>query len=141
MRSAFALLCFVCLAAGCGDSRQLGTVSGRVTLDGQPLADARVNFQPSSDKRDPGIGSFGKTNANGEYSLTLIDETASGAIVGKHRVMIKAVPAGAGDPADDKQRPGGDRVPPEYNIKSTLTFDVKPGHNTANWDLETKKKN
>ena len=140
MRSASALLCLVCLAAGCGESRQLGAVSGRVTLDGQPLADARVNFQPLSAKRDPGIGSFGKTNANGEYSLTLIDEKAEGAFVGKHRVMIKAVAAGAGDPADDKQRAGGDRVPPEYNIKSTLTFEVKPGHNTADWKLETKKK-
>jgi hypothetical protein len=54
--------------------------------------------------------------------------------------MIKAVPEGKGDPADDKQRPGADRVPPEYNIKSTLTFEVKPGHNTADWPLETKKK-
>jgi hypothetical protein len=140
MRSTFPLLCLVCLAVGCGDGRQLGTVSGRVTLDGQPLADARVNFQPAGDTRNPGIGSFGRTNANGEYSLTLIDEKAEGAIVGKHRVMIKAVPEGAGDPADDKQRAGVDRVPAEYNSKSTLTFDVKPGHNTADWKLETKKK-
>jgi hypothetical protein len=138
MRPAFALLCSVCLSVGCGDSRPVGTVSGRVTLDGKPLADARVNFQPISDAREPGIGSFGKTDANGEYTLTLIDEKAQGAIVGKHRVMIKAV--AGGDPTDDRKRPGGDRVPAEYNINTKLTFEVKPGPNTANWDLETKKK-
>jgi hypothetical protein len=31
-------------------------------------------------------------------------------------------------------------VPPEYNINTTLQFVVEPGHNTANWDLKTKKK-
>src|SRR5262249_54060081 len=134
-------LCLVCLAAGCGEGRQLGTVSGRVTLDGQPLADARVNFQPAGETRNPGIGSFGRTHANGEYSPIPIDAKGGGARAGKHRVMIKAVPEGKGDPADDKQRAGGDRVPAEYNVKSTLTFDVKPGHNTADWHLETKKKN
>ena len=35
---------------------------------------------------------------------------------------------------------GKDRVPPEYNINTTLTFEVKPGHNTADWPLVTKKK-
>jgi hypothetical protein len=139
MRSAV-LLCLVCLALGCRGGREIGTVSGTVTLDGEPLADARINFQPSGDARNPGIGSFGKTNAKGEYTLTLIDEKGEGAIVGTHRVMIKAVRAGNADPADDKQKAGPDRVPPEYNINSTLTFEVKPGHNKADWNLETKKK-
>jgi hypothetical protein len=111
MRSAF-LLCLVGLVVGCGGGREIATVSGKVMLDGQPLADARVNFQPSGGGRNPGIGSFGKTNAQGEYTLTLIDEKGEGAIVGSHRVMIKATAAGNGDPADDKQRAGADRVPP-----------------------------
>jgi hypothetical protein len=140
MRLRLLLVCLTGLAVGCGDGRQVGTVSGRVTLDGQPLADARVNFQPVGDARNTGIGSFGKTDANGDYSLTLIDEKGQGAIVGTHRVMIKAVPAGKGDPTDDKARAGGDRVPPAYNTNSTLTFEVKPGHNTADWKLETKTK-
>jgi hypothetical protein len=128
-----------CVALGCGGGRDLGTVSGKVTLDNQPLADARVNFQPISEARNAGVGSFGRTDANGEYSLTLIDQTAQGAIVGKHRVMIRAVTAGQGNRADDRAPAGKDRVPPEYNINSTLTFVVQPGDNTANWDLQTKK--
>jgi hypothetical protein len=127
------------LALGCGDGRRFGTVSGKVTLDGAPLADARVNFQPIGDARNTGIGSFGKTDADGQYTLTLIDEKAQGAIVGKHRVMIRAITS-TPDPARDDERPSPDRVPPEYNLKSTLTFDVQPGANTANWELFSKKK-
>jgi len=139
MRLFALLLCLVCLALGCRGGRDLGTVSGKVTLDGRPLADARVNFQPMSEARNAGIGSFGKTDANGEYSLTLIDATARGAIVGKHRVMIRAVPAGPSNRTDAKGWVGKDRVPPEYNANSILTFDVKASDNTANWDLQTKK--
>jgi hypothetical protein len=141
MRTLPLLLCMAGLALGCGDSRRVGTVSGKVTLDGQPLADARINFQPIGDAKNTGIGSFGKTDANGQYSLTLIDEKAQGAIVGKHRVMIRAI---TGQPdlegGKDPDRPSPDRVPPEYNMQSTLTFEVKPGHNTKDWELFSKKK-
>jgi hypothetical protein len=140
MRSLPLGLLMTCLALGCGQSRPTGTVSGKVTLDGQPLSGARVNFQPMGNARDTGIGSFGKTDANGEYSLTLIDESAKGAIIGMHRVMIKAMPEGKGEPTDDKAPAGKDRVPPQYNINSELQFEVKSGHNTADWPLETKKK-
>jgi hypothetical protein len=134
-------VCLVALAAGCGASgRELGTVSGRVTLDGKPLEKARVNFQPQSAERNTGVGSYALTDANGDYTLKLIDDSAAGAFVGTHRVMIKAPSASKGNPEDDKVRAGPDRVPAEYNVNSTLTYDVKPGHNTADWKLETKKK-
>ena len=139
MRAHLLLCCALLGTLGCGTGRNTATVSGRVTLDGAPLADARVNFQPTGESKEPGIGSYGRTNANGEYSLTLIDDKGEGAIVGMHRVMIKAVPAGRAE-NDDKTPAGKDRVPPEYNLNSTLTFEVKPGHNTADWPLVTKKK-
>ena len=46
--------------AGCGNSPPLGTVSGRVTLDGQPLAETTVEFQPAS-----GSPAYGVTDAEG----------------------------------------------------------------------------
>jgi len=137
MRYLLLLLCALFLALGCGDSRRLGTVSGKVTLDGQPLPNARVNFQPM-EGRNPGIGSYGQTDVKGEYSLTLIDEKAQGAMVGLHRVIIKAAPA-KGSQTDDKVPAGKDVVPPEYNTNSILQFEVKPGHNEANFDLKKKK--
>src|SRR5262245_61954234 len=119
MRSPLLLLGLSVLTAGCG--RQVATVSGKVTLDGKPLANARVNFQPSSgDAVNPGVGSYGQTDANGEYSLNLIDGTGPGAVVGTHRVMIRAVGGGqAAAPGKDPEKASPDRVPLRYNLQST----------------------
>lgn len=52
--------------AGCGESGpELGTVSGFVTLDGEPLANASVGFTGV----DNGPSCYGKTNAGGVYEL------------------------------------------------------------------------
>jgi hypothetical protein len=142
MRSAPLLFWLAFLALGCGDGRKVGTVSGKVTLDGQPLAGARINFQPEGEglkSVNTGVGSYGQTDANGEYSLTLIDDSARGAIVGKHRVMIRKITGPAPAEGKDPDRPSPDLVPAEYNLKSTLTFEVQPGHNTKNWELLSKK--
>ena len=65
--------------AGCStsDQPQLGTVHGKVTLDGQPLAGAIVVFSPVAEGRQ----SFAETNAEGEYELIDLRDTR-GAIVG-----------------------------------------------------------
>jgi hypothetical protein len=131
------LLLAVFLALGCGGSRT-ASVTGKITLDGKPLKNGRVNFQPTGDTVNTGVGSFGRTDANGVYTLTLIDESTAGAIIGKHRVTISAFDKEP-DPNDDRQRGPQDRVPRKYNIASELTFDVKPGANTANFDLTTSQ--
>lgn len=55
---------------GCGNS-DLGTVTGTVHLDGQPLADAVVTFYPQG--VDPAAGgggaSYGRTDETGAYEL------------------------------------------------------------------------
>jgi hypothetical protein len=78
-------------------------VSGRVTLDGEPLANASISFQPITDKGNASqaaTGSYGKTDADGRYSLQLIDPDQPGALVGKHQVTITT--AVAADPASDE---------------------------------------
>jgi hypothetical protein len=56
---------------GCGDSK-VASVSGTVKLDGEPLANAVVIFQPLGDgKMNPGVGSIGRTNDKGEYRMAL----------------------------------------------------------------------
>ena len=104
--------------SGCSTSDQppLGTVRGKVTLDGQPLAGAIVVFSPVAEGRQ----SFAETSAEGEYELIYFRDTR-GAIVGRHTVRITT----ANEESPDE------RVPARYNAETTLTFDVKPGRNNA----------
>ena len=118
------------VVAGCGSGRKLAPVSGRVTLDGKALVGATVSFQPIADEGalEAGIGSQGKTNENGEFTLSTATGE-SGAFVGKHLVRISLI----NNQVDlDKRPPRGgwpqmDLVPSRYNSDSEETFDVLPG--------------
>jgi hypothetical protein len=141
--SVVAVASLACLALGCGGGPAMAPVSGVVTLDGAPLADAVVTFQPKAvgGNMYPGQSSQGKTDQNGRYSLEIIG-TGSGAILGPNRVQISAFLTGkGGDPASD--RPGAqtlpkNRVPAKYNEQSTLEFDVPPGGtSSADFKLTT----
>lgn len=71
-----------CLAAGCDQGIDLGTVRGRVTKQGEPQANLWVQFKPIDGR--PGEG---RTNQDGRYELTYtIDK--KGALVGRNRVTI-----------------------------------------------------
>src|SRR5438067_2166344 len=85
-------------AAGCGSSN-IAPVSGKVTLDGKPLANATVIFEPISSEKNPGPGSTAKTDENGQYTMQLMTGRANGALVGKHKVMITAYPGGGDAPS------------------------------------------
>ena len=64
-------------------------VSGVVTLDGEPIANIQVLFQPTSGTAADPIfspGSHGTTNAEGRYKLKWSD--GSGAIYGEHVVTL-----------------------------------------------------
>ena len=118
------------VALGCGGKR-LAPVSGTVTLNGQPLANATVNFQPiaAPGSIDAGIGSQAKTNDKGEFTLTT-STGENGAVVGKHRVMISLLSEQVGD-SDTRPPRGGwplaDKVPKRYNSESQETFEVPSG--------------
>jgi hypothetical protein len=127
MRSFFLLPILVLLPAGCSSGPyQVARVSGRVTLNGQPLAHASVTFQPlmSGRNHDPGPGSGAFTDADGRYALKLIGTDTRGAVVGKHLVRITRVPQD--NSADDRPKRLKD-LPAKYNKKTTLEFDVSPG--------------
>jgi hypothetical protein len=143
MRSALRLAAALALAAaGCGSpGKAVAPVSGRVTLDGKPLANATVTFQPIAEGKDvnPGPGSYGKTDADGRYALRVVGEELEGAYVGRHRVEVQAFARERADPNSDTERAPPSLVPRKYNFESTLTFEVKPGGSTdANFELMTK---
>ena len=119
------------LIAGCqppGPVRPtLGTVTGTVTMDGKPLADVLVTFEPQAGGRQ----SMGTTNAQGVYELTYDVET-KGAVVGSHRVTVTTPGVSeAPDPSGEAKDP----VPAKYNTESTLVEEVKAGANTIDLEL------
>jgi hypothetical protein len=123
-------LCVVCclsLLAGCGGPKyQTAPVSGRVTLDGRPLASAHVSFQPiAPGKPDPGPGSFGRTDANGNFRLETIGVHKDGAVVGQHIVRISPYQPDQGL-KDDDVRPRDTTLPAQADDGS-LRFEVPPG--------------
>jgi hypothetical protein len=105
----------------------LAYVTGTVTLDGAPLGEARVSFQPQGDgtpQSTKGKGtSDGFTNDKGQYVL-VYQVGIQGAVIGKHIVRITKM-----------HETKGELVPPRYNQKSELTADVKKGAGPFDFDI------
>jgi len=124
---------------GCGSAAKVASVSGTVTLDGKPLPNAHVAFQPVAEgaSHNVGQGSVGVTDAAGHYTLNLTDTGESGAAVGKHRVEINLKMES--DDRDPKLRPPPKKLPERYNRSTELEFDVPAsGTDQANFDLKSK---
>lgn len=132
------LICVFLMIAGCNsgpeDMPEIGTVTGTVTLDGQPLEAADIFFAPEN-----GRTSTGTTDAAGKYELTY-NPTTKGAKIGKNMVRITTFKEFEGDPdaKNSKEPARKELVPSEYNQKTTLTADVKAGENTFDFDLKSK---
>jgi hypothetical protein len=139
----FALL----LLAGCNSTDpSLVPVSGTVTLDGRPLANATVTFIPKDGT--PGFGGVGKTDAAGKYKLKGSRDDANGIPPGEYRVVIskRLMPDGSEVPAEDHtppmNSPARESVPPAFSsmAATTLGAGVKPGGPPADFDLKSPKK-
>jgi hypothetical protein len=134
--TALALVAALVGLTGCGGGPQFAAVSGRVTLNDQPLEGFTVDFQPMAKSKDAdaGPGSTGKTDKDGRFTLrSQLDSSRAGAVVGKHQVRVWA-PEGSQDrDAESTQGKGkgkkSDRpfIPGRYHVNSELTFDVPPG--------------
>ena len=72
------------LVSGCGEGNTLGRhpISGTVTLDGAPLPQGNIAFQPTSG----GATSSGATITAGKYSM----DAAKGLPSGTYRVVINS---------------------------------------------------
>jgi hypothetical protein len=144
---ALALLTLSICAAGCGSSAQSDRpatypVSGTVTMNGQPVADANVNFQLADGSRS----ASGVTNSQGRFELTTF-AAGDGALPGEYLVAItqfEKPPKGAGVPDDhpDYNPTLGDFVPrnllPEKYANpqtSGLTATVSESGATVSFEL------
>ena len=86
----------VALLVGCGgraaDAPVMGRVSGVVTLDGNPVAGATVEFAPDNERKTKGPKSSGVTDAQGKYTLSG-PGGQTGAVVGFHKVTVTCPPS------------------------------------------------
>ena len=88
------MLAALLVATGCGGGGYV-PVSGRVTYNDAPLAGAQVLFQPIGGQGGvaTGVGSFGRTDAEGRFTLEASTATPTpGAVPGKHTVRIALPP-------------------------------------------------
>ena len=126
-------------AAGCGGpTYKVAPVSGRVTLDGKPLANATVQFYPLAEPGagEPGPTSIGHTDESGRYTLALSDgKSTPGALVGKHKVIITLTPKE--NPADTRPKHYV-QLPARYNRNSELQREVPPQGAEINFELRSK---
>jgi hypothetical protein len=122
-------LCYGASGCGSGDVPDLARVSGVVKLGGQPLAGAQVRFQP-----EQGRPSLGITDASGNYELQYNADN-SGALIGKHVVRISTFREEEVDEDGRPIAPEPERVPAEFNVRSTLVKDVQPGSNRFDFDI------
>jgi len=127
------MLCSVtgCMGDGAESVPDLADVSGVVTLDGAPLGNAKVIFEPQ-EVREKGRrrASSATTETDGSFELQY-NADAAGATPGKHKVMIIKLP-------DNPDEAGKQLIPAKFNDKTELTADVSKGDNTINFDLKSK---
>ena len=129
------LIFSVAALSGCAgapdDLPELGTVTGVVTIDGEPVAKAIVNFRPV----EGGLTSQSLTGEDGRYELNYLREQ-KGAKVGTHFVQITTFE----DPVveDDGTKSGGRKelMPAEYSRGDLEKRDVAAGENTINFEIK-----
>jgi hypothetical protein len=73
---------------GCADKNKPVSVSGTVTFEGQPLANANVALIP--EEGGTGRMAFGQTDAGGKFRLTTW-RPDDGAVPGTYKVTVKVV--------------------------------------------------
>ena len=107
---------FLCLA-GCGESagpvdrERTVPVTGTVTYNGTPVADASVSLVPETPVGEAASkkGAFGKTDASGKFTLTTF-EPGDGAVPGNYKVTVRKY---EGETSTAAPQESDDYVPPE----------------------------
>jgi hypothetical protein len=129
------------VAAGCGDSGpKRYAISGTVTFQGSPIEEGIISFEPL----DQGRTMDGATILKGKYTIP----KNKGMAVGKYQVRIYAGDGTVGEgqagitrTSDPKPKRGFkgiglERIPSDYNTKSTLVREVTAdGPNQFNFDI------
>ncbi len=139
-------LCLVALSMlavlpACSKAIKTEGVTGVITYNGEPLANATVKFIPTD---ATGSQSYGKTNEKGEYKLqTLLGAADAGTTPGEYKVTVDCITTVETgnmieENGEEKEETVAESlIPAKYNNAETsgLTATVAPGDNTINFDL------
>jgi hypothetical protein len=131
--------CLLVGVAGCSAGPELTSVSGVVRVDGEPMPRGTISFFPADGNRGP---SAGAGIVDGRYEI----EAEKGVKIGRNRVEIVGYrPTGrtitvkgvGGMPTvvDENFPLAG----PEYNRETTLTAEIRRGHNVRDFELTAPK--
>jgi hypothetical protein len=134
--SSIAIVGFLLFLSGCGHDgyAELGLVpvTGTVTLDDKPLADAKVVFEDSELRQ-----ATGTTDDSGNYTL-MYDSNTPGATPGPKTVRITLVNVQEeGGGAAEGAVPAKETIPARYNIRSELKADVSSSAKVFSFDLKS----
>lgn len=116
------------MVAGCGGETE--SVTGTVTLDGEALPDAEVEFTPKGGGRPAST----TTGPDGKFTLRY-SRDEEGAPEGEYIVSITTASTKTGPDGRDMVIP--EKVPPKYNVESELVVTVKSGKNDFPFELES----
>ena len=135
-------LAMLTVLPACSKAIKTEGVTGVITYNGEPLADATVKFIPTD---ATGSQSYGKTNEKGEYKLqTLLGAADAGTTPGEYKVTvdcIETVETGKMIQENGEEKPetiAQSLIPAKYNNAETsgLTATVAPGDNKIDFALE-----
>jgi len=142
-RCLFVCLCVSSVFCGCGRSPKMGRVEGTVRLDGQPIGNVFVIFQPR-DRRLP--QSNGLTDDAGHFELRC-NNSQMGAVVGEHRVVLIDAARFPSAPSEDETLPEGVNAPPSrvplgYTRpdKTPLQQSVQAGSQTVAIEVQSGRR-
>lgn len=119
------------LVAGCSGGNPLGTVTGQVKLDGQPLRTGLIRFVP--------VGGMGQTAdtgiTEGKYTALVpvgevVVEITAPRVVGKQKMY---------DTADSPVvQTVTELLPARYNVRSELRLTVQKGSQEKHFEMRSR---
>lgn len=120
------------LLVGCGGKP--ASVSGVVTLDGNPLDHGVVGFAPTTG----GMRAAGVIKSDGSYTLSTNRE--AGLETGDYKATVVTREPGVAPPQGGPPMPGPYITPRHYAIDTTsgLQFNIEKGNNTINIELSSE---
>lgn len=134
-RRSLVLGCAIAAVAGCGRS-DWGTVSGTVTVNGEPVGPGTLIFEPAEVDRRNDPTSLGYFDATGHYELLSVGKT-KGAQVGEYRVLImEGSPASLVAENPEKRKSTG-KIPSKYkDYGAQLSATIKQGSQVIDFKLD-----